>query len=194
MTAHAGEEHHPRAHPSGELTHTMLAASMVRFPLAPVHPVILTFITGGVLSYLSDETVRVGYLMAVGLVLAADHARRGAEHVRHPAQASPACTHSPITPVGLRAAAPAARNKTCGAISLRRYYPDQVMGVALQPLSFLEFLAWPSIRLLRSPRRLPAESLRITLRHRAKGPVPTGRRSRLTRGCPQSFPQPVSVI
>jgi hypothetical protein len=67
-----------------------LVASAWRLPLALVHPVVLTFVTGAVFSYLSGDTVRAGYLLAVGLALAGDHAHRRAVQVVHKAPASSA--------------------------------------------------------------------------------------------------------
>jgi hypothetical protein len=65
-------------------------ASAWRLPRALVHPVVLTFVTGAVLSYLSGDTVRAGYLLAVGLALAGDYAHRCAGRVAGQAPASPA--------------------------------------------------------------------------------------------------------
>ena len=51
-------------------------ASLSRYPLALVHPVVLTFMTGAVFSYLSGDTFRAAYLLAIGLSLAWDHVHR----------------------------------------------------------------------------------------------------------------------
>lgn len=67
------------------------AASLRRLPRALIHPVVLTFVTAAYFSYVSGDTVRAAYLMAVGLALAWDYARRralcsfrGAEPARPP--------------------------------------------------------------------------------------------------------------
>jgi hypothetical protein len=51
-------------------------ASLARYPLALVHPVVLTFVTGAVFSYLSGDTFRAVYLLVLGLALAWDHVHR----------------------------------------------------------------------------------------------------------------------
>lgn len=52
------------------------AAALRRCPRAVVHPVVLTFAIAAYFSYVSGDTVRAGYLLAAGLALAWDHARR----------------------------------------------------------------------------------------------------------------------
>lgn len=59
-------------------------ASLSRYPLALVHPVVLTFVTGAVFSYLSGDTFRAAYLLAIGLALVWDHVHR---HVPQPSAA-----------------------------------------------------------------------------------------------------------
>ncbi len=54
-----------------------VVASLWRLPRSLAHPVVLTFLVAAVLSYLSADGVRAVYLMAVGLALAWDQARRG---------------------------------------------------------------------------------------------------------------------
>jgi hypothetical protein len=56
---------------------TARAASLRRLPLSLVHPVVLTFLAAGYFSYVSGDSVRAGYLLAVGLALAWDRSRRG---------------------------------------------------------------------------------------------------------------------
>jgi hypothetical protein len=55
--------------------HAGFAAGLWRLPRGLVHPVVLTFVTAAVFSYLSADAVRAAYLLAVGLALAWDHAR-----------------------------------------------------------------------------------------------------------------------
>ena len=57
------------------------ATTLRRFPLSLAHPVVLTFVAAAYFSYVSADTVRAGYLLAVGLALAWDHARRAARHL-----------------------------------------------------------------------------------------------------------------
>jgi hypothetical protein len=61
------------------------AATVRRFALALAHPVVLTFVVAAYFSYVSADTVRAVYLLAVGLALAWDHARRAA---RRPSRAA----------------------------------------------------------------------------------------------------------
>ena len=46
-----------------------------RFVLAPVHPVVLTFLAAAYFSYVSGDSVRAGYLLVVGLALTWDRIR-----------------------------------------------------------------------------------------------------------------------
>jgi len=62
--------------------HGAFAASLRRFPRGLVHPVVLTFLVAAYFSYVSGDAVRAVYLLAVGLALAWDRARR---HVPAPA-------------------------------------------------------------------------------------------------------------
>lgn len=55
--------------------HAAFAAGLWRFPRGLIHPVVLTFVIAAIFSYLSADTVRAAYLLAVGLALAWDHAR-----------------------------------------------------------------------------------------------------------------------
>lgn len=74
----------PATHPGW----TALVASLWRLPRGLAHPVVLTFLVAAVLSYLSADGIRAAYLMAVGLALAWDQARRRsapAETARQPA-------------------------------------------------------------------------------------------------------------
>jgi hypothetical protein len=61
--------------PAPSPRHAGFAAGMWRFPRSLVHPIVLTFVLAAVFSYLSADTVRAAYLLAVGLALAWDHAR-----------------------------------------------------------------------------------------------------------------------
>jgi hypothetical protein len=54
-----------------------IAVSLRRLPLSLVHPVVLTFLAAAYFSYVSGDSVRAGYLLAVGLALAWDRSRRG---------------------------------------------------------------------------------------------------------------------
>ena len=66
------------AAPASEARHGALAASLRRFPRGLAHPVTLTFLIAAYFSYVSGDTVRAAYLLAVGLALAWDRARRAA--------------------------------------------------------------------------------------------------------------------
>jgi hypothetical protein len=55
-----------------------LAASLRHLPRSLVHPVVLTFLVAAYFSYVTGDTVRAGYLLAVGLALTWDQARRRA--------------------------------------------------------------------------------------------------------------------
>ncbi len=61
--------------PAPSTRHAGFAAGLWGFPRGLVHPVVLTFVTAAIFSYLSADTVRAVYLLAVGLALAWDHAR-----------------------------------------------------------------------------------------------------------------------
>ena len=64
--------------PAPHARRSAFAATVRRFPRALAHPVIVTFVLAAYFSYASADTVRAVYLLAVGLALAADHARRAA--------------------------------------------------------------------------------------------------------------------
>jgi hypothetical protein len=80
-----GPDTPPRAEgaPSGGRTSTRHAAwrdrgEFATFPRGLAHPVTLTFLIAAYFSYVSGDTVRAAYLLAVGLALAWDRARRAA--------------------------------------------------------------------------------------------------------------------
>ena len=62
--------------PAPHARRVAFASAVRRFPLALAHPVIVTFVLAAYFSYASADTVRAVYLLAVGLALAWDHARR----------------------------------------------------------------------------------------------------------------------
>jgi hypothetical protein len=64
------------ATPSPPSRHGALVASLWRLPRSLVHPVVLTFVVAAYFSYVTGDTVRAGYLLAVGLALAWDRAYR----------------------------------------------------------------------------------------------------------------------
>jgi hypothetical protein len=66
----------PLPSPSGR--HGALAAGLRRLPRSLIHPVVLTFLVAAYFSYVTGDTVRAGYLLAVGLALTWDQARRRA--------------------------------------------------------------------------------------------------------------------
>jgi hypothetical protein len=66
------------AAPAPDARHHVFVASLRRFPRGLAHPVALTFLIAAYFSYVSGDTVRAAYLMAVGLALAWDRARRAA--------------------------------------------------------------------------------------------------------------------
>jgi hypothetical protein len=66
----------PLPSPSGR--HGALAASLRRLPRSLIHPVVLTFLVAAYFSYVTGDTVRARYLLAVGLALTWDQARRRA--------------------------------------------------------------------------------------------------------------------
>jgi hypothetical protein len=55
-----------------------VAAALRRCPRAVAHPVVLTFAVAAYFSYVSGDTTGAAYLLAAGLALAWDHARRRA--------------------------------------------------------------------------------------------------------------------
>jgi hypothetical protein len=78
------------AAPAPDGRHGALAASLRRLPRGLAHPVALTFVLAAYFSYVSGDTVRAAYLLAVGLALAWDRARRAAGA---PAAAAPGSHH-----------------------------------------------------------------------------------------------------
>jgi hypothetical protein len=64
--------------PAPHARRAAFAAGLRRCPRAVVHPVVLTFAIAAYFSYVSGDTVGAAYLLAVGLALAWDHARRRA--------------------------------------------------------------------------------------------------------------------
>jgi hypothetical protein len=63
------------AAPAPNARRAAFAASLWQFPRRLVHPLVLTFLTAAVFSYLAADTVRAACLLAVGLALAWDRAR-----------------------------------------------------------------------------------------------------------------------
>ena len=63
------------AAPAPDARRAAFAASLGRLPRRLVHPLVLTFLTAALFSYLSADTVRAACLLAVGLALAWDRAR-----------------------------------------------------------------------------------------------------------------------
>ncbi len=66
------------AAPAPNTRHGAFAASLRRLPRGLAHPVALTFLVAAYFSYVSGDPVRAAYLLAVGLALAWDRARRAA--------------------------------------------------------------------------------------------------------------------
>jgi hypothetical protein len=64
----------PLPSPSGR--HGALTASLRWLPRSLIHPVVLTFLVAAYFSDVTGDTVRAGYLLAVGLALTWDQARR----------------------------------------------------------------------------------------------------------------------
>jgi len=58
------------AAPAPDARRAAFAASLGRLPRRLVHPLVLTFLTAALFSYLSADTVRAACLLAVGLALA----------------------------------------------------------------------------------------------------------------------------
>ena len=63
------------AAPAPNARRAAFAASLWQFPRRLVHPLVLTFLTAALFSYLAADTVRAACLLAVGLALAWDPAR-----------------------------------------------------------------------------------------------------------------------
>ena len=63
------------AAPAPNARRAAFAASLWQFPRRLVHPLVLTFLTAALFSYLAADTVRAACLLAVGLALAWDRAR-----------------------------------------------------------------------------------------------------------------------
>jgi hypothetical protein len=72
------KECRPVTAPSPDARHGAFVASLRRFPRGLAHPVTLTFLIAAYFSYVSGDTVRAAYLLAVGLALGWDRARRAA--------------------------------------------------------------------------------------------------------------------
>jgi len=64
--------------PASNARHGAFAASLRRFPRGLAHPVVLTFLVAAYFSFVSGDSVRAVYLLAVGLALAWDRARHRA--------------------------------------------------------------------------------------------------------------------
>ena len=62
------------AAPAPNARRAAFAASLWQFPRRLVHPLVLTFLTAALFSYLAADTVRAACLLAVGLALAWDRA------------------------------------------------------------------------------------------------------------------------
>ena len=62
--------------PTSSGRHGALAARLWLLPRSLAHPVVLTFLVAAYFSYVTGDTVRAGYLLAVGLALTWDQVRR----------------------------------------------------------------------------------------------------------------------
>jgi hypothetical protein len=65
------------AAPPARVGRAVLPAGRWRMARGLAHPAVLTLVLGAVFSYLAGDTVRAGCLLAVGVALAWDRARRG---------------------------------------------------------------------------------------------------------------------
>jgi hypothetical protein len=99
----------------------------------------LTFFLGGVLSFLSGDTVRAGYLLAVGMALTWDHAYRGS---KPPTSSGTDAGEAPVHGLAVFSAGSAQRRQ---AAMRRVLVPAALAGVAYATVvgSFQRY-SWPA--------------------------------------------------
>ena len=131
------------------------AASLWQFPRRLVHPLVLTFLTAALFSYLAADTVRAACLLAVGLALAWDRARSRAPLPSCGAGKSGRGTAHPVTAfsdasAGQRRAAMGRLLVPAVAVAvayssivgwLQRYSWPATISVAI-PCAFAVLIAW----------------------------------------------------
>ena len=122
--------------PSGR--HGALTASLRRLPRSLIHPVVVTFLVAAYFSYVTGDTVRAGYLLAVGLALTWDQTRRRA------AQMAPDAGHA-----GPGGAAPVAFSGESAdrrrAVMRRWLWPAVLTGIAYSlVVGSLQRYSWPA--------------------------------------------------
>ena len=122
-----------------------LVASLLRLPRSLAHPVVLTFLVAAYFSYVTGDTVRAGYLLAVGLALSWDQARRHGPR-RSPAggQAGPGAGQvDPAVPAQIAFSGESADHRR--AVMRRWLLPAVAAGLAYSVLvGSLQRYSWPA--------------------------------------------------
>ena len=119
--------------------HGALVAGLWRLPRSLIHPVVLTFLVAAYFSYVTGDTVRAGYLLAVGLALAWDQVHRRV--ARPPLGAGEAGPGDPG-----RAGAFSAESAEHRRAAMRRWLiPAAAVGVAYSvAVGLLHRYSWPA--------------------------------------------------
>lgn len=116
-----------------------LAARLLRLPRSVVHPVVLTFVAAAYFSYVTGDTVRAGYLLAIGLALTWDHARR-----RVPRQAPAAGETGPGAADGMAIFSRDSADRRRAAMR-RIAVPALLLGIAYSVVvGSLQRYSWPA--------------------------------------------------
>ncbi len=120
-------------------------ASLLRLPRSLAHPVVLTFLVAAYFSYVTGDTVRAGYLLAVGLALSWDQARRHGPR-RSPAggRAGPGAGQvDPAVPAQIAFSGESADHRR--AVMRRWLLPAVAAGLAYSVLvGSLQRYSWPA--------------------------------------------------